>query len=176
MSVGRRPAAARAEIPWQDEGSWQELQEAIAAICSGLGDQEAEILELAGKIRLGYKQLEQPMNLLCGRTCPSCQDVCCIRATLWYDLPDLLFIFLSSGELPARQIFRLPGGACDQLGTAGCVLPRWRRPFICSWYLCASQQSMLPGVAEPAGIREIIAQVRSLRKQLYRSCVEAVSP
>lgn len=175
MSVGKVPAA-RTEIPWQDEGSWQELQLAIAAICSGLAGKETEVRKLARALHLGYQQLEQPMDQLCSRSCPSCQEVCCVRATLWYDLPDLLFIYLISAELPGGQIFRQPGGACCQLGTAGCVLPRWQRPFICSWYLCASQQTILQGLPEPAGIQATVERLRSLRKQLYRACVEAVSP
>lgn len=165
-----------AGIPWADEQSWREAGIAVAALCSALGEREAAIRKIAGKISQCYQKLEDPMERLCGASCSSCQEVCCLRATLWYDLSDLLFIQLISAALPARQIYRLPTGACCNLGEAGCRLPRWRRPFICSWYLCGAQQAALRAVPERQRPTEHIEQLRELRKQLLAACVEAVTP
>lgn len=166
----------RTDIPWQDERSWQELQLAISVMCSDLGEKDVRIREIAGQIRYGYQQLDNPMNLLCGSSCINCREICCQRATLWYDLPDLLFIYLISAKLPPKQISRVADGACCNLGSTGCVLPRWQRPFICSWYLCGAQQLELRSVPEGDHLKEQIGHLRESRKQLFAHCVEAVSP
>ncbi len=176
VSVKVRASSAQADIPWQGESSWQELRTAITAICAGLGEKEAEIREIAQQMQYGYRQLDEPMDVLCGRSCITCQEICCRRATLWYDLPDLLFIYLISAKLPPRQISRVSGGACCNLGTRGCLLPRWQRPFICSWYLCGAQQLELSSVPEGGQLKEQIECLRKSRKQLFAHCVEAVSP
>lgn len=169
-------SSERADIPWHDEASWQELQIAISAICSSLGEQETDIRRIAQQIRHHYQLLEQPMDVLCGRACTTCQEVCCLRATLWYDLSDLLFLYLISAELPAGQIHRLPGGVCCNLGQQGCMLPRWQRPFICSWYICGAQQNELQTLPDLAGVKETVEELRSLRKRLLAACLEAVTP
>lgn len=174
--VRTQASAAGADIPWRDEAIWLELKTAVTAITASAGKHGSEIYEIADRIRHGYQQLEEPMELLCGRTCLSCREVCCRQATLWYDLQDLLFISLISGELPARQIDRLPDGACCNLGPEGCVLPRWQRPFICSWYICAQQRAGLQWLPETVQLEGRIERLKSLRKQLFAACVTAVCP
>lgn len=94
---------------------------------------------LAREIRDLLDALSDPIEHLCSATCPGCKDICCERATIWYDFKDLVYLYFGMGRLPEKQIKKIPGPVrpqCSNLTETGCRLPRRERPFVCTWYFC----------------------------------------
>lgn len=68
--------------------------------------------------------------------CPSCPKVCCISKHGNYEKEDLVFIHaLGLGNIDYKTD-RADTDPCRFLQKDGCSLPRYRRPFRCTWYFC----------------------------------------
>lgn len=69
------------------------------------------------------------------RVCPSCPKVCCINKHGNYDEVDMVFIMALG--LGSDHKHGIPDTApCRFLKKNGCSLPRYKRPFRCTWYFC----------------------------------------
>ena len=71
-----------------------------------------------------------------------------MRARVWLDFPDLLFMHLSGQALPLGQLRAQRSEACAYLGPKGCRLPRLSRPWVCTWYLCPEQKARMQAWSE----------------------------
>ncbi len=113
---------------------------------------------------------------LASRTCPVCDDICCNRATVWFDFRDLLFIYLNFGRFPACQITRALNGACSCLSPTGCTLERLHRPFLCTWYCCPDQIRVMEGEgpgARPA-FEALLAGIKANRIAMEAEFIAAL--
>jgi len=157
-----------ANIPWIHGLDWQTVSSSIPQTLPLSNGHQSKFVKLAGQISSHYQDLEAGLELLCSHACSLCEDICCQRATVWYDLKDLLYIYISSGALPERQIFRHNDGACCYLKSSGCAIDRSRRPFICTWYICHSQKEKAGESSglDLEGVLEKIHKVKDLRNQL----------
>ncbi len=165
-------------IPWAREEVWDEVVFALAKTVAVMGQKTAGIRRQAEQIGKGYKELDAVLEKVCCQSCPTCSDVCCLRATVWYDLPDLLFIYLNTGTVPKRQIYRHPDHTCCNLTPAGCRLARSDRPFICTWYICPEQQKILNRLAQSGemggAVFRTINAVKTVRKELERTYINSL--
>lgn len=144
--------------------TWPQLQTAITkTIHTSQGQEELRLL--SEDMATEFKKAETTLNEICAKTCTSCSELCCIRATVWYDLKDLLFFYLHTGTFPARQISRNRDGVCAQLTPSGCSAPRANRPFICTWYICASQKDLIKNLNISQPGREVIATIKKIQSQ-----------
>ena len=163
------------DIPWQEREGWSQVELSIACTLARLGPERSGLEAMAREIAGGYDLLDELLDPLCARTCGGCRGVCCTMATVWYDLRDLLVLALTPGGLPDRQIDRDGEGRCRHLSPTGCRLPRRRRPFICTWYICATQREDL--AARPTGdggaITAAISCLRTMRNELEDCFVAA---
>jgi hypothetical protein len=166
-------------IPWESEEDWAQVALSISKTISALSPQGAElgsIMTLAQQIVQGYAELETVLEEVCSTSCPACQDVCCSRATVWYDLKDLLLVYLNTGTLPERQIYKLPGHSCCNLTPSGCRLLRSGRPFICTWYICPDQKNVIEGFPDSEAklaLFRTIDRLKTARKELGKWYVRA---
>jgi hypothetical protein len=170
---------SQSQVVWQDEEVWLQVRSSVQQICTRLGNQNIAIKAVAEDIAAGYAAVDPELELLCGQTCICCLDVCCLKATVWYDLRDLLFLYLSSGRLPIAQIHRNFDNSCSHLSSSGCVLARPERPFICTWYICHMQKTVLATQAEndcAKSLSQKIGDIQVKRKLLEDMCVSAVTP
>ena len=71
-----------------------------------------------------------------GEICPHCTDVCCRQKHGVYRENDVRYLHALGSDVPARDRSRPPEGPCESMGHAGCVQPRWLRPFKCTWFFC----------------------------------------
>jgi hypothetical protein len=128
----------------------------------------------AAAIRTRLDILFPILDGLCEPTCPECRAPCCRHATVAFDHPDLIFLHLAGQAVPPLQPRTAPGGACNYLGPRGCLLPRAGRPWICTWYLCPSQKSLLQ--EEPAKIvSQTISEIKGLRKEMETAFIRTVA-
>jgi hypothetical protein len=161
-------------VPWIHQPDWQEMLQCIGKNCARLGESRAEVMGYINAIITLYEEIEAPLRRLCAATCPTCNDVCCIKATVWYDQRDIIIYYLATGFFPAKQITRSATGICCHLGENGCRLPRLQRPFICTWYICRDQTRMLERevARSDVNIPEKIHQIKELRKKIGTLCLQ----
>ena len=129
--------------PWANPAKWQEASGALAAALGTRASRFAVIRELAARIQSRLTIVDRFMDALCDDTCPGCTDNCCRRATVWYDFKDLLGFHLTAAPIPAAQLAPSPNRSCQHLAEAGCALSRDQRPFVCTWYICATQREAM---------------------------------
>ncbi|SDP58847.1 hypothetical protein [Desulforhopalus singaporensis] len=153
---------------WVHGFDWNECQNSLKSTVMQLGDAREGLARQAKLIADCYSSLESIFDRLCHESCINCDDICCARATVWYDIRDLVYLLLATGELPQHQIYRKKDGCCCHLATTGCRLLRCNRPFICTWYVCSRQkmkQALIPDINWKA-VAERIAMIKEMRKQL----------
>ncbi len=168
--------ATRQWIPWQDRQEWSQVVLSITTAVAGLGGEGDHLRDIARRIEDGYVELDGPLDSLGAITCCSCTTICCTVATIWYDLRDLLFLYLADNRLPRQQITRNADRTCVHLTPQGCCLNRRERPFICTWYICGAQKDVLRRQQNGAGneIFAFIDQLKTARNELENRFVDAV--
>ncbi len=68
--------------------------------------------------------------------CPTCADACCKQKHGVFRERDLVYLNVLGRDVPVSDKSKPPEGPCQFLNPAGCILPRWLRPFKCTWYFC----------------------------------------
>lgn len=134
-------------IPWQTRHEWDQVLLSIKTI-ERLGKERLSgLFSFADEIKTHFEIISHPMEDLCSCTCVNCEDICCLRATIWYDFKDLLYLYFATGNFPDAQIKKISLEnhitACSCFSSTGCILPRTERPFVCTWYLCSAQKNYL---------------------------------
>lgn len=99
--------------------------------------------ELASRIEAAIHWLDPIMDRYCGITCPTCEDPCCTGQKVFFNRADIITLTLLQGDCPPGQTREVNGASCRYLGPTGCRLPRVRRPYVCVWFLCDHQMSLL---------------------------------
>ncbi len=127
--------------PWRTPQLWRAANDALARAVQRHSRRLESAIELAVGIAQGIAGLDGAMDDLCAACCNHCPQICCRQATIWYDFKDLIAIHLTGAQLPAAQITRDAGQPCPHLAQSGCTLPRVRRPFVCTWYLCPAHMA-----------------------------------
>lgn len=167
----------RSPIPWIHGLDWEQVVGVITASTEKIGSAREDLFNIAREITSVYYRVNPELEYLADLTCSACVDVCCTRATVWYDLKDLLYLYFSAGFLPTGQIYRTEDEVCCHLTTTGCELPRLQRPFICSWYICSKQKEKVS--VDQDGQRKLfseIEKIKDLRKSLETSFIDLTCP
>jgi len=145
MALYARPSLPEreGEPPWGEPGEWRRINRALAGPCAGRGKELEGPLAQARRLAAALEDLFPLLEGLCARTCPSCQDPCCLAARVWFDLPDLISLHLLKKPLPPGQTRDSLSQPCRYLTPTGCALPRPTRPWRCTWYLCSGQMELV---------------------------------
>ena len=162
--------------PWPTADLWREANDAVSFMLRQWAGRITGARQLARCIRWRLETLDRPMAALCRATCPSCADVCCLRATVWYDFKDLIYLHLCGETIPPAQLIEARGKSCRYLSAGGCVLPRPQRPFVCTWYLCPEQKSLMrqPSGAGTERIINSLEMIKADRHRLENRLIEAI--
>lgn len=159
-------------IPWSDTDQWDQVGLSFSRVEDVHSKKCEKMSEVASDICEQYESISETVTRACSNTCPDCNDICCIRATIWFDFQDLLYLYFWKGRLPHTQIFKtaLPGqrAACCHLSETGCSLARSERPFVCTWYFCPSQNAYLERFSKD-GLKKIetsLIRIKGLRQEL----------
>jgi hypothetical protein len=136
-------SAAQIGPPWHTAAQWREINAAFAYLERRYGAELDRARIPATELQMRLTSLSPLMDELSRRTCPSCPSPCCRTAVVWFDFRDLLFLHLTDHFPPISQPLYPDAGLCRFLGPKGCRLPRLLRPWICTWYLCPAQATIL---------------------------------
>ncbi len=162
--------------PWNKPEDWNQIQQFFEVTFNTEADFSSSRC-WAEDIALKMSEIDNNLQDLCTKTCTHCHEVCCLKATLWYDFNDLLFCFLRKGKIPERQISRKGDGACCHLDRNGCLLQRIDRPFICTWYICQQQRELSEEKQQQTIVRNLIASlniIKASRKRMEKCFLETV--
>ena len=88
-----------------------------------------------------------------------------------YEAEDIRYLEALGEPLPDVERKALDTEACRYITRLGCSLPRWQRPFRCTWYFCAALLEDMPR-RSPREYRRFIDELRrlqSLREELWRA-------
>ncbi len=164
-------------IPWARSDLWAEANGSLAGHIRLNARQMASAMAAAETVRRHLNETAQIMAHLCRRTCIHCPDPCCLRASPWFDLKDLLSLHLTNQPVPTRQTIHCIRDTCCYLGPCGCTLPRLSRPWVCVWYLCPSQKARLrsgsPGRWDR--LQRITHQIKHSREVMWRAFVRTAA-
>ncbi|WP_163338555.1 hypothetical protein [Desulfopila sp. IMCC35008] len=155
--------------PWQRPELWAEMEMSLFTAAGALSMENSSLLSsLTQQIARNYESIDEILTTLCRQSCPSCDDVCCRHATVWYDFRDVLFSCFHKQTIPVRQIHKKENGVCMHLQADGCRLARLERPFICTWYVCPLQKQLLDGGDEKVRVQcaDSLDEIKRTRKQL----------
>lgn len=130
------------QIPaWGSVSLWSEANWSVDHLLKRYANEISRLSELAREIQASLEIIFSVQNDLCRETCRFCPDPCCLNATVWADLKDLLFIHLTKQKIPDSQLISKQDDYCVYHSAKGCRLPRLSRPFTCTLYLCPPQMA-----------------------------------
>ncbi len=129
--------------PWASSLIWREANSSIAFHIRLYRKQLSEAVDCAFQLKDLLFSLDRFFFELGRQTCVFCPDSCCLKAKVWYDFKDLLFIHLIGERLPPGQPVIKRLDVCRYLTPKGCRLPRILRPWICTWYSCPTQKKRI---------------------------------
>ena len=154
--------------PWGSMALWNEACDSINYLIDQNKNHFTMAFNLAEQIKGHLKLIFPLLDELCYMTCPWCPDSCCLKATIWTDFKDLLFLGLAGELFPPFQLIKSSSDTCCYLGERGCILPRIRRPWNCTLYLCPTQNRILR--RKSSGIQKKFSQtlqaIKTGRKEM----------
>ncbi len=163
-------------IPWQGLKDFEEISISLDKIESVHKRLNKDLNKLANDIAQCFKAISNPIDEICLVTCPSCRDVCCKKATVFFDFKDLLYLHFGKRGLPSSQVSRNKEGKCCYLSISGCRLHRLERPFICTWYFCPDQTGFRR--EKQAGLEDdvkaLVTQIKTLRNEMEDQFIQVV--
>ena len=162
--------------PWRSVSDWKT---ANSSIDFHLYRYYLDLKPAARIARVIYNRLESISDSLDGLgriTCSRCPEICCLSASPWYDMRDLVYLHMNQLPIPLSQTISDTGETCRYISLRGCKLPRSIRPWICTWYLCPSQ--MANARKNKAGRRQPLSraleEIKVLRKDLEDEFIRVI--
>jgi hypothetical protein len=164
-------------MPWASPLLWQAANQAVAYHLQRYRADLKSLEIVAQEIKSCLNFVFPILDALCAQSCPWCPEPCCLRASVWFDFKDLLFLHchkLSISPAQPKANLKTP---CRYLGPKGCILPRGARPWICNWYLCPTQTANLrnghPGKRDL--LNRAFGQIKSDRNLLENEYIRIIS-
>ena len=129
--------------PWGSIAKWKIVNRDLVYLINRHYDELKIAMKLARDLETRLSLIFPLLDDLCSATCPWCPAPCCLTAEVWIDFKDLLFLQLGGHPIPDKQLRSNSNKVCHCWNPKGCALPRISRPWICTWYLCPTQQANL---------------------------------
>ncbi len=163
--------------PWGSIPSWQEANLSIDFHLKRYYPRLKPALQIARETRIRLESIFPLLGDLCMMTCPRCPDACCLSASPWYDLRDLIFLHFNRLSIPLFQTISDIKETCCYLSHKGCTLPRITRPWICTWYLCPAQTANVKdrSANQWPTLSRVLGDIKARRKQLEDEFIRVIS-
>ncbi|MEK7333188.1 MAG: hypothetical protein AAB017_07410 [Nitrospirota bacterium] len=102
------------------------------------------------------------------KVCPSCSKVCCINKHGNYDEVDMVFIRALGLDSADNKSDKPDTDPCRFLNKDGCSLPRYKRPFRCTWYFCERllESMKADSAKEYKSFISVLQNLQGLRKKV----------
>jgi hypothetical protein len=162
---------------WALPGAWEDINGVVTYLLNHHEHAQKHLQRDAARIDALLQLMNPLLDRLCRHTCTFCPEPCCARAIVWYDIKDLLFLHLSLQPRPSVQPLAHGEPVCRYLGIRGCRLPRRRRPWICTHYLCPAQKKRLRRLA-PSRLTlfdTVLERIKRIRRGMLAAFDQAQS-
>ena len=151
--------------------NWDRLMRRLAQVAGTDPEAAAFLKAQAQKIHRLYKAVQVPVERISRQTCPFCREICCVRASIGFDVKDLLYLYFGGGRMPGQQIYKSARqnqpSACCHLTRNGCRLSRLERPFVCTWYLCPDQKAWAKSQGDDLEtVETLFSRIKVIRAQM----------
>ncbi len=165
-------------LTWGRPVLWREANHTLDHLTARHGKRFANAWAIARKIHAHQERLHDIMDQLCYRTCPWCPAPCCLKARVWIDFRDLIYLHLAGLPTPGEQLFYVDESTCRYLGPKGCRLPRKSRPWACTRYLCPTHNNIIrqKGDAFRTSLEKSIQSVKNGRRRLETEFMRVILP
>ena len=162
--------------PWGSVAAWQEANFSIDFHIKQHYHRLQPAIQIANDTRVGLESIFSCLDDLGQVTCPHCADVCCLSASPWYDMRDLLFLHLSRIPIPLTQAISGINETCCYISHNGCTLPRITRPWICTWYLCPVQTANLKErqASQWQTLAGVLGDIKARRKEMEDEFIRVI--
>ena len=163
-------------MPWITSRSWLAANRAVKFHQRHYRREFEVAASLAQKLKLCLESIFSVLDELCIDSCPWCPEPCCLKASVWFDFKDLLFLHFNNQTIPPAQPKADLSMPCRSLEPRGCRLPRLSRPWICTWYLCPTQTAKLRNghQAKHKLLNRAMAQIKSERNLLENEFIRII--
>jgi len=163
--------------PWGTVSAWQDANLSIDFHMKRYYPRLKPAIKIARDTRINLESIFSFLDDVCLLTCPRCPDACCLSASPWYDLRDLIFLHLNHLSIPPTQT--IPGSkeTCCYISHKGCSLPRVTRPWICTWYLCPAQTANFKDrcLDRWQTLSRLLGDIKARRKKLETEFVRVIT-
>lgn len=168
---------SRSTIPWAPPHEWQAVNRAIRFHLGRYLENFKPVVSLAQKVKRHLETIFPVLQEMCADSCPWCPEPCCLKASVWFDFKDLLFLHFNKQRIPPAQPKANLSVPCRYLAPDGCRLPRIARPWICTWYLCPTQTAKLRNGHQGKHklLDQVFTQIKSGRNQLESEYIRIIS-
>lgn len=116
---------------------------------------------LALELKAAYEAVSPIIEGFTRRVCPGCRSVCCIDRHGTHEDADLAFLEAVGERPPGGPPKEADTEPCRHLGAEGCTIPRWQRPYRCTWYFCPALLEAMPEI-DPRAYRRLVAALERL--------------
>ncbi len=123
-------------LDFRDEEGFFATIEALKVFFQENRGELQELFRLGGEYLAAFQAMDPFIQSYTARICPYCGTVCCAQRHGMPEYADVVGILAMGLELPSYRPSLDPRGECQFMGPKGCVLPRPRRPYRCTWYFC----------------------------------------
>ncbi len=127
---------------------------------TSLGTRYKEILE----------QIDPLIQGLTAKSCPYCGVVCCAQKFGLPNSSDMVTFLAMNVNGHVYDFQKDPRSMCQFMGEKGCILPRYQRPFRCTFYFCDPlliQIDLLPKM-ENERLIQGLKKLESLRQEMTK--------
>ena len=164
-------------IPWASRQSWRAAHQSFAHHLRRYTANLKPLKMRAQTLESLFRGVFPILDELCAASCPWCPEPCCLKASVWFDFKDLLFMHVNQLLIPPCQSKTNLKNPCCYHGSSGCRLPRINRPWICTWYLCPTQTAILrkDHFAEHESLKRTFHQIKSKRNFLESEYIRIIS-
>ena len=164
-------------IPWSTPDGWDEACFSINHLLRLHIFRLNKALTLAKTLKIKMFSIFPLLDELCQKSCPWCPDPCCLKANVWFDFTDLLFLYLNNEPVPSCQLKTCSDDTCRYSGPEGCTLPRITRPWICTWYLCPTQTAILRKDRHfnPEFFNKTVQDIKTFRRKMETEFIKVIT-
>jgi hypothetical protein len=163
--------------PWSTAVLWEEVNQSLAIHLRLYHDHLIRARTYARLIQKDFWRIYPLMDELCLKTCPTCRRTCCRRAKPYFDFRDLVYLHFCNIQPPYAQPIKNADDKCRYLTSRGCDLPREKRPWICTWYICPDQKRLWENdfFVKGQAVDMALARIKAHRKILEGEFVSKVT-
>ncbi len=123
-------------LNFRDEAAfWRDI-ERLKKFFQNYREELQGVFKKGAELKAAFLELDPLVEELTNKICPYCGTVCCANRHGFPEFADIVSMLAMEEEIPKYDLGVDERDLCQFLSRSGCILPRYRRPYRCTWYFC----------------------------------------